>query len=186
MSNIFWGCIFILLNFTIYLGTISIGLLPDFVGYILLGSAMKELYDESQYFQKLSSVLPLVTVFSVIEYVLEFFAVYQMADVLTWVGTLIGVIDMIVWLYVSYYIAQGVLDMEAQKGWDINGENIYSVWKILVVTTPLAWILGFVPLLNLMAVIANLIVMIVFLVVVHTGKRKYEESYLEYWNNMLK
>lgn len=52
MSNIFIGALFVFLNFTININGIKIGLIPDFIGYIIMVKGLAELENESPYFLK--------------------------------------------------------------------------------------------------------------------------------------
>ena len=46
MKKIFAGLIFILFNVHVTLGGYMIGLLPDFVGYLLVAAGLKEVWQE--------------------------------------------------------------------------------------------------------------------------------------------
>ena len=53
MKKLFWGFFFIFLDFNIDFDTIRIGLIPAFVGYLLLFSGLAELSEESPRFEKI-------------------------------------------------------------------------------------------------------------------------------------
>lgn len=48
MANLFWGAVFIFLNINLNLGHSQIGLLPEFVGYILLINWVKRIRKEEE------------------------------------------------------------------------------------------------------------------------------------------
>lgn len=52
MRHLFWGLFFVTLDFDLSLGSVTLGLLPDFVGYYLLMKGMEELAEESGHFEK--------------------------------------------------------------------------------------------------------------------------------------
>ena len=52
MKNIFIGFIFLFLNLDINLGELKIGLLPDFVGYIIMLNGLIELEEKSPLFME--------------------------------------------------------------------------------------------------------------------------------------
>ena len=52
MSSIFTGMLLVFLDFNINLGRSKIGLLPDFIGYIVMAGGLAELQSESESFAK--------------------------------------------------------------------------------------------------------------------------------------
>ena len=50
MNNIFIGFIFVFLDFNLDLGSSRIGLIPDFIGYVLIYQGLKELSGQSRRF----------------------------------------------------------------------------------------------------------------------------------------
>ena len=52
MRNIFVGLLFIFLDFNLDFGTTRVGLIPDFIGYIMVFQGLKELIFLSEHFAK--------------------------------------------------------------------------------------------------------------------------------------
>ena len=127
MRKLFWGFLFIYLNFNLNLNQYSLSILPNFVGYILLLQGMKQLEEESRFFRR---ACPFAVGMAVYEAILWIGAVFGVgADSV--IGTVLGWISMAVSLYVSWLLIQGVLEMEQQSERDLLGAQMYSRWKLL-------------------------------------------------------
>lgn len=63
MKKLFIGLFFVLLSISINIGEISIDLIPDFIGYLLLISGLREFTAESGYFGKAAKLSIIFTVF---------------------------------------------------------------------------------------------------------------------------
>ena len=73
MSNIFIGALFVFLNFTININGIKIGLIPDFIGYIIMVKGLAELENESPYFLKAKGFAKGMAVYTAILYAMDLF-----------------------------------------------------------------------------------------------------------------
>ena len=151
MKKLFWGFFFIYLNFHLNLNQHSLNILPNFVGYLLLLQGMKQLEEESRFFQ---SGRPFAVGMAVYEAVLWVGAIFGVTSG-GWFGTVLGLISTAVSLYISWLLVQGVLEMENKRGADLLGAQMYSRWKLLLVLQIIGGLLG------LMANLANLSVLFV-------------------------
>ena len=72
MKKIFWGMLFVFFNFTLTFGSSKLGLIPDFVGYLLMLSGVAELRGESECFVKAKPALIVMTIISLLFYIADF------------------------------------------------------------------------------------------------------------------
>jgi hypothetical protein len=70
MSSLFNGMVLLFLNFHINIGRSSIGLLPDFLGFIYIVKGAKELSNESEFFKKVNPYARNMTYFTLVLYIL--------------------------------------------------------------------------------------------------------------------
>lgn len=110
MKKIFYGMLFVFFNYSITFGNSSIGLVPDFIGYLLMLLGIKELAADSEYYTKLRPVLIGLFVLSLIFYLLNLLGI-----IATYNEVLVILINIIAVggsLYSSYMITCGIVDME--------------------------------------------------------------------------
>ena len=72
MKSIFISLFFIFLDFSINFGNMRIGLLPTFVGYLLLYRGLKTIYTESPHFAKMQPFSMGMAVYNGLLYILDF------------------------------------------------------------------------------------------------------------------
>lgn len=172
MSNIFWGFLLTFLDFNFTADTVIIGLLPDFIGYFLIAKGLSSLGNRSQFFTKAQPLANGMIVYSAILYVLDLFGISGSLGLL---GAILGVISTIVGLCISYYIIQGILDLERFYSVDLNGQTLYSIWRPLAVFELLVYVGVIVPLLGVLLLIALFITTIMLLINLNTAKNRYEQ-----------
>lgn len=160
MQTIFWGFLFVFLDYSTDLNGVVIGFLPDFVGYILLLMGLREI---GQLNDRFVSVRPWVVgaaVFSAVLYVLEMVSASVQMQL---IGFLLGMIGVVLSLYISFQIVTGITELEAERDWYLRGQPLKTVWKYLAVLHGVAYLLNWIPVLNVMCFIAVVIVTICFL-----------------------
>ncbi len=170
MKNIFIGFLLIFLDFNIDLDHTRIGLIPDFIGYIVLAKGLLHMADESPRFMKVKPFATFMAFYTGILYVLDLFGVTVNAGVFTY---LLGIVSMVISLYISYHIVMGVLDTEEKHGVFLNGASLKSTWKLLTFFTILSNLLLLIPTLAILSIIASFVIAIVFLVAFNRSKNLY-------------
>lgn len=172
MNNIFWGFFFVTLDFSLNLGNISIGLIPSFIGFWLLGKGLTELEKESTLFQKMIPWTKGMMIFTAIIYACDLFGVWVF---LGGIGTFIGIIASILNLYVTYQIVMGFKELEDYHQANIGAEKLRSAWMAKVIATLVTILIVFIPLINIIALIVAFVLNILFLVAVYNSKKAYLE-----------
>lgn len=172
MSKLFWGFFFIFINVRFTVNAHTLGVLPAFAGYILLLGGMKDLREESDLFR---GIRPFAVVMAVYTGILWVGALLGVGASSGWLGTLLSLLAMAVSLYVSWAVVQGVLDMEARRGTDLNAAAMRRAWIVLAAAQAASYALLFLfPLLAVAGVVIALIGAVMLLAAIWRGKRLYE------------
>jgi hypothetical protein len=171
MKKIMIGLIMVFLDFNLTLNNNVIGLIPDFIGYIIMVKGLIEMTEESPLFPKVRPYATGMAVYTGILYALDLFGVIVSLSFFTF---LLGVISVTVSLYISYTIVMGVRDMEDRHGTDLNGEQLKSRWMIAAVFSIASVAALLFPVLAIIMLIAVVITSILFLVAFNRSKNLYE------------
>lgn len=177
MKQIFWGAFFILLDFNLITDGGAIGLLPDFVGYLLLIFGLsrmerKEVFLQSQLAmsKKMAVILSIMTLY---DYIQSIF------------GWQIGGIEvMIIWgtaeIFLSYCcwrkIIYGFAEIEKHRGVDLKSSSLLRALSMMILAQALA--LALVPIgtiLRLIAIVGGLVINLYFLVELFYADREYDK-----------
>ena len=172
MEKLFTGMLLIWLDVDITLDTCKIGLLPDFVGYIILMQGLRTLQEESPHFGKVRPWALAMAVYSGVLYAMDLFGVSLDMPFMAWC---LGLAAVIAGLAVQYGIVAGVQDMETAHDWQLQGEKLRTLWLALAVMQVMCSLLYWVPWLSIMLAIAAFIVSICFLAAFYRTKKQYQE-----------
>ena len=161
MNAIFLGLALVLLDVDLTIGTATIELLPDFLGFFLILKGMTGLAGENKFFdlgRHMAFGLALVY------FVLFIAAVMNPGTVGKVIFWCVGLAALIGQLALMKKIVAGVRQMELDSQRDLKGERIQAMWLILVVLSPLSHLLSWVPIVGGICGIAEMLVGILFLV----------------------
>lgn len=173
MKKIFWGLLFIFFNYSINISNMSLGLIPDFIGYLLMLSGTKELISESEYFSKVRPVLIGMTILSLIFYVFDLFGMGMTNSGLV---LLINIIAVAGSLYSSYMITCGVVDMEKSQHLELAADKLMYKWKVKAMFLILGYLVIFIPIASLICMLVSLIFGIIYLFDFNHSKNCYYEN----------
>ncbi len=166
MKNIFIGFIFIFLDFNLKLGNSKIGLIPDFVGYMIMLNGLEEMARESKFFIKVRPYVTGMAVYSSLIYIVDFFGASVSLGLLSFS---LAFTSTIISLYISYNIVMGVLDIEEQYNTHLAGPSLKTRWQYLAIFSVSSFILQISPL-AIICIIISIIVAIYFLVAFNNSK----------------
>ncbi|MDF2944652.1 MAG: hypothetical protein K0S01_3510 [Herbinix sp.] len=173
MKNIFIGLILIFLDFSLNLGNSKIGLIPDFIGYIVMISGLEEMAGESTLFINVKPYVTGMAVYTGILYLLDLVGVSVSLGVLTYV---LAITSTAISLYISYNIVMGVIDMEGKYNTSLNGDSLKSTCLLLVVFNVLNFVSWLIPSFAIIFIIMSFIVSICFLVAFNYSKNLYYDK----------
>ena len=171
MRTIFIGFLFILLDFNLNLGSSSIELIPDFIGYIYVLKGLMELSEHSEWFTRLKPFANGMAIFSGIIFVMDLLGIsVAMGTIVTMP---LAIVSTIISLYITYGIVMGIKDMEAANEWDLNSDSLYSTWKVLVICTIVSYMVFFIPFVAIIGIVVGVIANIFFLYSFNHSKNRY-------------
>lgn len=172
MKNIWIGFLLIFLDFTLNLGSSKIGLIPDFIGYLMMARGLSELSEESSLFEVVRPFATGMAVYTGVLYAMDLFGI---SASLGYFSALLGIVSTAVSLYISYEIVMGVRAMEDKYGTDLNGESLYSAWKLQAVFSLITFLSLLLPVLALIFIMAAFFAAVYFLVMFSRTKNRYYE-----------
>ncbi|MBR3973790.1 MAG: hypothetical protein IKJ99_07550 [Oscillospiraceae bacterium] len=171
MNAIFLGLTLVLLDLDVTIGTATIELLPDFLGFFLILKGMTALAGENKFF---NLGRHLAFGLAIVYFVLFAAAVMNpgtFGKVIFWC---VGLAALIGQLALMKKIVAGIRQMELDSGKDLKGERIQAMWLILVVLSTLRHLLSWVPIVGGVCGIAELLVGILFLAAFRECVRRYK------------
>lgn len=173
MKNIFIGFVLIFLEFSLDIGNSKIGLIPDFVGYIVMINGLVEMDGESTLFMKVKPYVTVMAVYSGFLYLLDLLgaslSLGMLAYALAFISTAIS-------LYISYNIVMGVIDIEGKYNKSLNGNNLKTTWILLAVFNVLTFVSVLIPLVTIPCIIVSFILAICFLFAFNNSKNLYYDA----------
>lgn len=170
MKNLFIGLLLVYLEFNINLGTSTIGLFPDFIGYIFIIKGLNELADISNRFYKIKTISKIMAIYSSLLYAANLVG-FSAAN--TWISFILSIAGLIASLYISFNIVMGVKDIERIHDCKLNSETLFSCWKLIAAFSFLAYIAIIFPVLAIIALILDVVFIICFLVSFNKTKNLY-------------
>lgn len=172
MKKIFWGMIFVFFNFTLTFNQFKLGLIPDFIGYLLMLSGTLEIFSESDRFTKVKPVLIIMAVLSTLFYINDCFGLVNITD--QTIILLMNGILVIGNLYCTYMITCGVKDVEINHQVDLAADQLMYRWKVKAMFTILTYLILFIPMLSFISLLVSVIFAILYLVAFKRTQRLYE------------
>jgi len=172
MKNIFIGFLLIFLDFSLNLGNSKIGLIPDFIGYIVMINGLVEMAEESLLFMKVKPYAAGMAVYTGILYLLDIIGFSASLGALSYI---LAITSTIISLYISYSIVIGVKEMEGKYNTLLNGDSLKSTWTILAVFYVVTFVSLLIPTLAIVCIVVSFIAAICFLVAFNNSKNLYYE-----------
>lgn len=177
MHKIFNGLLLALLDFDITFGaegTHILGLIPDFVGYILIRLGLDAMVPYSKRFARARPWVTGMVIYTAALYVSDLVGLSAMLG--TAVTLPLGLLSIAVSLKITFEIAKGVADMESAVGLPLNADSLRLFW-IWMAFASFGTILLFqiFPELSLASMLIGLISNIAFLFSFHKAKNLFDE-----------
>ena len=162
--------LFVFLDFNLDLGTVRLGLIPSFLGYIMMLGGVVELQSFSHHFSRVRPFVKTMIYLEGLAYAINFFGLWQWEGIELLV-TVYGLALLICSLMIAYRIIMGIKDMEEKTEKTLNSGRLYSAWNTLTILSLIACLLFFIPVLW----IAYLIFSILYLLEFNKTKKLYYE-----------
>lgn len=168
--------LFVFFNFTINFGDSIIGLIPDFIGYILMMIGCNELKETSGCFVKVKPVLIGMTILSVIFYILDFLGLGTINSAVLLL--LINGIAVFGSLYSTYMITFGIGEIEKNTNIELEAGRLMYLWKVRAMFSILTYLVLFIPILSLICILISFVFAILYLIAFNRSKNHYHEAQL--------
>jgi len=132
------GMLFILMNFALDIGELSINILPEFVGYYLILSAVDKLKVKSAYFDKMSGVLFFMLVYKIADYIVSMLNIN--AGTVATVFFYGGIITTVIGLIIQFRVFCGIDEIAYNDDVRVRMGRVFVLFKIEVVLAVLAYV----------------------------------------------
>lgn len=172
MNRLFWGLFFVVLDYELKIGSATVGLLPDFVGFWLLMKGMESLAGENQYFARGRHWAFGLTLLHLVLFGGALLDPPAMTAVGLWV---LGLGGHMAGLYLLNRIIAGIRQMENAGGMDLQSEKLRFMWLIQAAVGTIAYLLNWVPLVKTFAALASTVTALCLLAAMYGTKKRYEE-----------
>lgn len=177
MDKLFWGFFLLFLNFNLNFNGAVLELLPDWLGYVLLLLACRELLAESELFQKPQPFCIGLAIYDGFWWLLDLLGITANQGILSWI---LGLVSSCLSLYVSMLIIDAITNMEMRRNYDLSSAYLRKVWKVVAVSTVAANVLVIVPVVAVVCILVAAVAGIVFLVAVHRTRKAYHKMRYEF------
>lgn len=131
MNKIFWGLLFLFLNFNIN----NVDILPNFVGYLLIAFGMGEVKEG----QSFASAKPLASGTAFVA--IATWVMGLLGGSLGWGDAILGMISLTLQLMVTYRIAMGVKELELIRERDLGSGALNRAWQVMALGSVLGYLL---------------------------------------------
>ena len=172
MNRLFWGLLFVVLDYELKIGSVTLGLLPDFVGYWLLMKGMESLADENEYFARGRHWAFGLMLLHLVLFGGALLDPPSMTAVGLWA---LGLGGHVVGMFLLSRVIAGIRKMEKAKGLELQSEKLKFMWLIQAVMGTIAYLLNWVPLVKTFAALASAVTGICLLAAMYGTKKRYEE-----------
>lgn len=177
MDKLFWGFFLLFLNFNLNFNGAVLELLPDWLGFVLLLLACRELLAESELFQKPQPLCIALAIYDGIWWLLDLMGITANLGVVSWI---LGLAATCLNLYVTMLIVDAITNTEMRRNYDLSAAYLRKVWKVVAVSTVAANVLMVVPVVAVVCILVAAVAGIVFLVAVHRTRKAYRNMRYEF------
>lgn len=171
MNLIIWGLVCVFLDVNLPVGPVTIDIIPDFLGFILIAVGMQAYASQSEYYRKIRPFVWCTAAVSAAVYIANMFGVIPLN---TLPSVIITVILTVLYLITTYYIYRGIRELEQVQGRVLGAENLRRIWIIMVAAEALTLLCYYLPVLILLQTILSFAANVAFLVQIIRIKRLLE------------
>lgn len=130
MSGFFWGFLLVFLDFSLNLHGHEIGLLPDFVGFLLIFRSANRMSGYSVRFSQLTRLSRAMLAFSAFLYVLDLLGSSAKLGML---GHVLALGCSVGGLFAAFLFTQALFDLQALRSIELHARALHSAWSLLAV-----------------------------------------------------
>lgn len=182
MKLIFWGLILSFFNFNITTSVNLIGLLPDFIGYLLILRGCRQLMP-SVWLEKLRGPAVFMIFVTGVEYFFNLLGIVIMHEIVI-IFVLLGIMGTVVRIYILYCLTRAVKDISGQLDVYLGGDKLHKAWLVIAICQAVdifclllsAATPDFATLASYMAMIVSLVGYVWYLVVFYNCRKFYDNE----------
>lgn len=137
MQQLFWGMLFVFLDFSLTVHGHEIGLLPDFLGYALLLSGARRMRSSASGFLRLVSVSRSMLVFSASLYLLDLSGISQSLGAF---GQFLSLFCTAAGLWAAFLLARAMMELQTLRGLPLHAEALSSAWATLALSQMISYL----------------------------------------------
>ena len=171
MMKLFWGFTLILLDVPLELGSASIEVLPDFLGYFLLMRGMEPFLDEERFFARGRHAAFGLMLLSIVLWIAALTDPQTKTAIAIWGGTLAAET---VGLVLLHGTAREICGLERKKQWDLHGERIRSMVPVVMTMQIICKLLDWIPVVGRIALLAGAVTSCCFLAAFWNTSRRFQ------------
>ena len=161
MNLIIWGLVCVFLDVNLPIGPVTIDIIPDFIGFILIAAGMQAYISQSENYRKMRPFVWGAAAVSAAVYIANMFGVIPLN---TLPSVIITIILMVLYLITTYYIYRGVRELEQKQGCVLGADNLRIIWIVMAAAEALTLICYYLPVLILLQMILSFAANVAFLV----------------------
>lgn len=173
MNHLFFGMLLVLLDIQINAGRCTLGLLPDFAGYLLIAKGLAEMTAASGKFAKARPWAIGMAVYTGALYVMDLFAASFRLRLLSWC---LGLAATAAGLVITYWIVTGILELEAALNRELQGQKLKFLWTCMAVVSSVCYLCSWIPVVGIIGGIGSILISICFLAAFYKTKTLYEKA----------
>ncbi len=162
MRKFFVGSLFLFLDISVQSNGHAISLLPDFVGVLFILLGFIELSGETPRYERQKPLTVVTLVLSVAIWVLQLLGVLSQ-----WLSIGMEVIFTVLALYLIYQMVKGFVDIEEARGLSLDTGKTLITWKLFAALQVAGVVFGWVPVLNIILIVALLVVSIMMIAAIY-------------------
>ncbi|MBE6550759.1 MAG: hypothetical protein E7665_01355 [Ruminococcaceae bacterium] len=122
MSNFLYGFFLIIFNYSISIGSIKIGVIPDFAGYLFILNGIDQMKEYSDKFAKARTLAKIMFIYSILLYISDLLALSSIFASLWLIPSMISVVLSYI---IIFTIISGFKDMEVKYECVLGSKKLF-------------------------------------------------------------
>ncbi len=181
MSNFLYGFFLIIFNYSISIGSIKIGIIPDFAGYLFIMNGIDQMKEYSAKFVKARTLAKIMFIYSILLYISDLLALSNIFAILWIVPSMVSVVLSYI---IMFIIISGFKDMETKYECVLGSKKLYINAAALIAIKALTAVLTIIILngyvyLALGSMIAHIVVGGVFVFLIADARSRFFSYFTE-------
>lgn len=170
MKSIFFGLVLVVFDFIFTAGSFRIGLVPDFVGYILILKGAREFSERYPEFEGLKKLLSPIIFVSLALYIVEFFGVLANLPVIS------NSFHIILEIIAEYFILQAFVAVQKDTGFDLCTKKLFVYFVFLGIMKVMSAFSSVIAIFGPISFVGTYLAIALFMSKMYDAIKNYEEK----------